>query len=223
MYFILSPLNMNLAIPASVRQKLDDLSGMTQFIHQRPENAARIFQGIATTSDDGMLLCSRVPHRNERERPIRPRDLSATLISVTANNFVHFHFKFVDFVLETIRSTIESFILSFRIISGITDSTFTLYPIGRGNDRHYRGFERHNLFDYFQFDTVLYHFIAPKARPVAGRADRDSPPAMAAGPLVASRLAFPVGGDQLRPPCEAPRRRRRRRAVRREPEGVCVP
>ncbi len=223
MTFILSPLHMDLISLASIRRKPDGLMGMTQVSRTRPKNEAGIFQGIAAIPGDGMLLCSRTPRHSERGRPIRLRDHSATLGPVTANNFVHFHFKFVDFVLETISSAIEWFALSFRIISGIIDSIFTLHPTGHDNDRHHRGFGRHDLGNYFQLDTALDHFTARTPRPVAVETGRDRPPAMAAGPLVASYLAFPAGRDQLRPPCEALRRKRCRRAVRCEREGVCVP
>jgi hypothetical protein len=208
---------------SSTRHKSNFLVAMTRAVRSTSENGARTDPIDIAASDDGMLLRSRIPHHHERASPIRPCDHSATLMPVTANNFSHFHFKFVDFVVEIISSAIESIILSFRIIFGPISMIFTLHPTDRDNDDHHRGFGRHKLVDYFRLDTHFDHFIAPMARPVAKRADGVRPPAMTAGPLVASRLAFPVGRDQLRRPCDPPREERRRRAVRRVCQGGCVP
>ena len=223
MFFIMSALSMDLVSPSPTRHRPNFLVTMTRVIRSISENGARIGPIDIAASDDGILLCSRTPHHHERESPIRLRDHSATLSPVTANNVSHFHFKFVDFVVETINSAIEWIILSFRFMSGPIIMIFTLHATGRDDDDHHRGFGRHNLVGYFRFDTRFDHFVAPLAPPVAKRADGVRPPAMTAGPLVASRLAFPIARDQLRRPCDRPREGGRRCAVRRESQGVCVP
>ena len=206
MFFNISELYVSFGFLPNIRRNRTAFTMKTRIVRSTSENEGKIFHSRIAAPGDAMLLCNGTPHHNERESPIRLRDHSATPTPVTANNVSHFYFKFLDFVVETISSAIESINLSFRTISGPISTTFTLHPVDHDRDRDHRGFGRNNLVDYFRFDTDLYHFIAHESRSAAKWVGGARPPAMAAGPLVASRLAFPIGRDQRPRPCDAPRK-----------------